>query len=417
MNSNISNQEVNTMNNQEVCVNPQDAKKALCMKSYITITAPVANKVTFWFEQEAICEAFTEFFEEALDTLTVTSGKWYHSDPAIKEVYHANEHFMLLDNDIGYVYERGFDIAFEDLMHMSIMLNAILGGTEYIAYAGTYERYCFNKSAHELAYSAAPSDTCSIEVSNTALGLSAKFTLAGDEAITEVHGDYADFIEMHSEKLIRTLREAFDSANSGISVEYADLTPYGMRIDFCREAPITILAGDTEDIYQVYVTNNTDTDKVVTALSAICTGTQFTVFAGSIEDYLKAVSSQPAPEPIEVTTEPTVTKVLTLDDFMKACETHGGNWTAMMLSGIRNLAPDIFEALPDVTYSFEEVCFIVNHLCVDRPHLRAIHSLGSKNGILYRTNEGTFAFRPMTDEEADMGTVALFEHLNGKVAE
>ena len=112
-----------------------------------------------------------------------------------------------------------------------------------------------------------------------------------------------------------------------------------------------------------------------------------------------------------------VFKVLTFDAFIKACEPQGGDWTSMMLSGIRKFAPEVYEALPDVTYSFEEVCFIVNHLCVDRPHLRAIHSIGSKNGILYRTNEGTFAFRPMTDEEADMGTLALFEQLNGKVIE
>lgn len=306
-NKSINNQEVNTMNNttnnQAVCVNPQDVEKALDMKSYVTIKASIANKVTFWFEQEALCEAFTEYFKEAFGTLTVVSGKWYRSEPAINEVYHANEHFTLLDSDLGYVYERGFDIGFEDLMHMSIMLNTILGGTEYIAYAGTYERYCFNKSAHELAYSAAPSDTCSIEVSNTALGLSAKFTLVGDAAITDVCGDCANFIELHSEKLIRALREAFDCANSGISVEYAGLTPYGMHIDFCREAPITIVAGNTEDIYQVYITNNADTDKIVAALSAICINTQFTVHAGSIEDYLKAVSSQPTAKPSEVTTE------------------------------------------------------------------------------------------------------------------
>lgn len=272
------------MNNQEVCVNPQDVEEVLCMKSYITITAPVANKVTFWFEQEAICEAFTEYFEEALDTLTVTSGKWYHSDPAIKEVYHANEHFMLLDKGIGYVYERGFDIAFEDLMHMSIMLNTILRGTEYIAYAGTYERYCFNTHAHELTYSAAPSDTCSIEVSNTALGLSAKFTLTGDAAITEVRGDDIIFIDLHSNRLIKTLQEAFDCTNSDISVEYADLTPYGMRIDFCREAPITIINMNNDEMHEVHIAGATDTDKIVTALSAICTNTQFTIVAGTAEE-------------------------------------------------------------------------------------------------------------------------------------
>ena len=129
------------------------------------------------------------------------------------------------------------------------------------------------------------SNTRTIEVSNTALELSVKFTLVGDDA---------NFIDLHSNRLIKTLQEAFDCTNSTISVNYTEATPYAMRIDFCRKAPVIILAGDTEDIYQVYVTNNTDTDKVVTALSAICTVTQFTVLAGSIEDYFKAINNQHA---------------------------------------------------------------------------------------------------------------------------
>ena len=174
---------------------------------------------------------------------------------------------------------------------------------------------------------------------------------------------------------------------------------------------LTIIDHASGTVVEMTVSDYDTNYYVAESLNAVFTGTAFEAYAGNYKTYCLENKRD------EEVTEPTVTKVLTLDDFMKACETHGGNWTAMMLSGIRKLAPDIFEALPDVTYSFEEVCFIVNHLCVDRPHLRAIHSLGSKNGVLYRTNEGTFAFRPMTDEEADMGTVALFEHLNGKVTD
>ena len=129
------------------------------------------------------------------------------------------------------------------------------------------------------------SNARTIEVSNTALELSVKFTLVGDDA---------NFIDLHSNRLIKTLQEAFDCTNSTISVNYADTVPYAMHIDFCRETPIIILAGDTEDIYQVYITNETTTDKVVDALNAICVDTQFTVLAGSIEDYFKAVNNQHA---------------------------------------------------------------------------------------------------------------------------
>ena len=37
----------------------------------------------------------------------------------------------------------------------------------------------------------------------------------------------------------------------------------------------------------------------------------------------------------------------------------GGNWTKMLMTGIKNLFPDYYEAMPDITYQFEDIIKIL----------------------------------------------------------
>ena len=417
---------INTNNAQEVTImeNNVNNQEVNNMKTFVKlINATYTTNVTLWFEQGHIGKAFAEYFEDVFEdsicsNIIVRCGTDYMPHMAIREVKGTNEHLTMVDDEVGYVYEHGFDIMIDDMMRIAQLLNGFLAGTEYRAYAGTYARYNAENADRYLNYSIAPHNKCTIEIGNTALCLSTRITLVGNDEHIEVYGDDAEFVDLYSHELIVKLQEAFEAADSDITVDYVDTTPYGMLIDFTRAEPITIVNMDNAEMHEVYIANAADTDKIVTALSAICTNTQFTIVAGTAEECFNLLNRSDTVTPVEKpTTEPKINKVLTLDDFMKECISCGGNWTAMMLSGIERVAPDVFEALPDVTYTFEEVCFIVNHLCVDRPHLRAVHSIDSKNGVLYRTNEGKFVFRPITDEEADMNTKTLFEHLNGVLFE
>lgn len=85
------------------------------------------------------------------------------------------------------------------------------------------------------------------------------------------------------------------------------------------------------------------------------------------------------------------------DTFLSHCTMCGGNWTAMLLTGIKAVAPELHESLPDKTYSFDEVCFIVNHLCYDRPHVP--HHITLDGNLVEFTIEGKFNFRKATPEE------------------
>ena len=48
-----------------------------------------------------------------------------------------------------------------------------------------------------------------------------------------------------------------------------------------------------------------------------------------------------------------------MQDFLKHCTACGGNWTRMLMSGIKALFPEYWEAMPDKSYEFEE---IMDHL-------------------------------------------------------
>jgi len=59
-------------------------------------------------------------------------------------------------------------------------------------------------------------------------------------------------------------------------------------------------------------------------------------------------------------------KSLTFDQFLSKCTMCGGNWTEMFLTGIEACWPEIYKSMPDWTYAFEDVCFVVNTLCCDK---------------------------------------------------
>lgn len=50
------------------------------------------------------------------------------------------------------------------------------------------------------------------------------------------------------------------------------------------------------------------------------------------------------------------------DEFVKKdCTAYGGNWTAMILSGIKHRWPDYFETMPDRSYNFFEAIAIADN--------------------------------------------------------
>ena len=40
-------------------------------------------------------------------------------------------------------------------------------------------------------------------------------------------------------------------------------------------------------------------------------------------------------------------KPIKFDDYLKGCTAYGGNWTAMMLSGIKNNYPEFYKVMPN----------------------------------------------------------------------
>jgi sucrose-6-phosphate hydrolase SacC (GH32 family) len=78
-------------------------------------------------------------------------------------------------------------------------------------------------------------------------------------------------------------------------------------------------------------------------------------------------------------------------EFLQQCSACGGNWTAMIMSGIKEMAPEVYDAMPDREYDFDEVVFISNHLCYDAPHFRFNMSLGGH--IIEHSPDGKFIFR------------------------
>lgn len=102
---------------------------------------------------------------------------------------------------------------------------------------------------------------------------------------------------------------------------------------------------------------------------------------------------------------------MTFKQFLEKCTACGGNWTAMLMSGIKEVAPEIYEGMPDRSFSFDEICFIVNHLCYDRPHFRFNISLDGE--IIEHTEKGEFVYRKATPEEMEMDVEDFYRIYNG----
>lgn len=102
---------------------------------------------------------------------------------------------------------------------------------------------------------------------------------------------------------------------------------------------------------------------------------------------------------------------MTLNEFLNHCTACGGNWTAMIMSGIKEVAPKVYAEMPDRSYEFDEVCFIANHLCIDRPHFR--YNISTSGQIIEHTPEGKFAFYPATPEQMQMTTKEFYKVYNG----
>lgn len=47
---------------------------------------------------------------------------------------------------------------------------------------------------------------------------------------------------------------------------------------------------------------------------------------------------------------------MTMDDFLKHCTACGGNWGGMLLTGIKELFPEVWDAIPDELGMFGWQC-------------------------------------------------------------
>jgi hypothetical protein len=57
--------------------------------------------------------------------------------------------------------------------------------------------------------------------------------------------------------------------------------------------------------------------------------------------------------------------IMTMKEFLTHCTACGGNWTAMMLSGIKKLFPEYWNSLPDDTeFDFSTVMKMLDDLGV-----------------------------------------------------
>lgn len=63
----------------------------------------------------------------------------------------------------------------------------------------------------------------------------------------------------------------------------------------------------------------------------------------------------------------TYTNHMTMECFLDNCTTYGGDWGAMLLSGIKRLYPAVWEAIPDNmgVYAWSCLCYTLLLLRVD----------------------------------------------------
>lgn len=178
--------------------------------------------------------------------------------------------------------------------------------------------------------------------------------------------------------------------------------------DASERARLTIIDHASGTVVEMTVSDYDTNCYIADALNAVFTGTSFEAYAGCYDAYYLDEKKR------SITTPPSYDDMC---DLRCSLLRDGYDCTSSTLRAIELVAPKVYEALPDVSYTFYEANFIVSHLCYDRPHNKAMYDASSINGVLYRTDDGNFAFRPLTDEEAAMSTRTLFEHLNGEITE
>lgn len=107
-----------------------------------------------------------------------------------------------------------------------------------------------------------------------------------------------------------------------------------------------------------------------------------------------------------------VNTVPTLDEFLSKCTACGGNWTAMFLSGIKAVDPWLFERLPDITFEFDEVCWISNYLIDERKDRRFKYEVSSSGKRVWSWEHDTPHYRGLMPDEEHMSIRDLFCKLN-----
>ena len=50
---------------------------------------------------------------------------------------------------------------------------------------------------------------------------------------------------------------------------------------------------------------------------------------------------------------------MTFKEFLGHCTAQGGNWTKMLMTGIKEVFPEYWEAMPDKTYEFQDILQIL----------------------------------------------------------
>lgn len=174
---------------------------------------------------------------------------------------------------------------------------------------------------------------------------------------------------------------------------------------------LTIIDHDFGTVVEMPMSSYDASYYIAEALNAVFTGTSFEAYAGYYETYcLEKKRNEEAKQSTKIDV-PTAISYEYMCDLRCSLIREGYGFTGSALRAIELTAPKVYEALPDVSYTFYEINFITEHLCYDAPHSRAMYDATSTNGVLYRTDKGTFAFRPLTDEEAEMSLMKLTDYL------
>ena len=86
----------------------------------------------------------------------------------------------------------------------------------------------------------------------------------------------------------------------------------------------------------------------------------------SSREYLEAIWKEDGTKVLKAIDEATTTP-MTMKDFLSHCTLCGGNWGGMLLTGIRKLYPEVWEAIPDNMgiYAWNAICTICTLLDIE----------------------------------------------------